>query len=107
MVTPDLSKVDLPRLQHDAVKYNEAGVYSPSANMWWQEFLRDFQEKYGSTPSVTPAWYLDELKSIRQFSSPPCNPAPNIAEKILSMHTSQTQQQKKVIIANLPLTMTQ
>lgn len=98
MVVPDLSKVDLPHLQRDAVKYNEAGVFSPAANILWQEFLSDFQEKYGSIPEVTPAWYLDDLKRIRQSSGPPVKPAAKVSEQILSLHKSQTEQPKKVII---------
>ena len=96
LVEPDLTKVDLPHLQRDIVKYTEAGVLPPEAEAWWQQFLDDFVESYGSSPETLPAWYLDDLGTIRQSCTPPVTPAPSIPEKIISLHQNQNNPPKKV-----------
>ncbi len=98
MVTPDLTKVDLPHLQRDAVKYNDAGVLSSEANVWWQHFIGNFESSYGSTPEDTPMWHLEELVRIRQKSEPPPQHITSVPDKILDMCRSQTSQQQKVDI---------
>ena len=39
LVDPDLTKVDLPHLQRDIVKYTAAGALPPEADDWWQSCL--------------------------------------------------------------------
>jgi len=78
------------------VKYAEAGVLPSEASKWWEGFLDDFEQSFGSCPPVAPAWYLSELSAIRQSYKSPTQPPLNIPEKILSVHKSQMQQTSTV-----------
>ena len=82
LVKPELTKIDLSRLKQDYIKYNSAGVLTPDANTWWQNFLDDFEENYASIPVTNPVWYLDRLKVIRETTQVHHNPplAPNVPE---------------------------
>ena len=78
LVKPDITKVDLPRLKQDSIKYSSAGVFPSPVNMWWQCFLDEFEVKYAHLPDNPPAWYLDHLKMIRATSQTIVNSASTV-----------------------------
>ena len=100
MVHPDTSKVDLPHLPRDATKYNEAGMLTASAHLWWQEFIKDFDQMYGATPpeDQLPTWPLMELLQVckSHLRHPPTSPPPEIPSIIEKMHKNQLEERPKV-----------
>lgn len=73
----------------DIPKYSSAGAFGEAALSKWQEFLDEFESKYGSTPdSDSMPWLLD---SLPKATSPVPPPALNVPEKISELHRAEAE----------------
>ena len=56
--------------------------------------MLNFENTYGTTPSVKPSWPVDALKSRRNIVTPGAEPP--VPEKISSLHKSQMEDHPEV-----------
>jgi hypothetical protein len=89
VVEPNMSKVDFPRLSQDAPKYYKSGVFHDDAKNWWESFILNFEDTYGTTPSTNPPWPLDILKTAGVVAASVAEPV--VSDKISSIHKSQME----------------
>ena len=94
LVQPSLSKMDLPRLVLDTPKYCNSGIFHEDAKTWWSTFISNFEETYGSIPTVKPNWPLDIINSL-EVNATPCV-EPTVPGNISTLHKNQMESQPEV-----------
>ena len=59
-------KQDIGQMVKDVPKYYSTGIFPPDTKIQWDLFLSTFNVTYGTVPSVTPKWILDDFKPLSE-----------------------------------------
>lgn len=92
---PVLDKIDLPHLCRDIQKCNDAGVLNAESYRWWEEFLKTFEDVYGTVTTDTPPWPLDALRLAAKPSS--VIREVSVPTVIQNLHQSEKESPREVI----------
>ena len=75
VLEPSLTKQDIGQMVKDVPKYYNTGIFPPNSKDKWDSFLSTFNTVYGTVPSVTPRWIVDDLAPLNRRGIISINPS--------------------------------